>query len=1856
MNTSVTQDLGPLSWVKGEIDQALAHSAAACAAAGHAQDATACADQLQAAHTHLHQVQGALAIVGLQGINSFTATLETLLGALVRSAQTEAWLPDSEQLALLQRALAAISHYLDELLAGLPDQALRLLPLYLELEAFKAQSKLELNPVDLFFPDIQQRPPRRLQEPAELAAEARATRLKAARLGFQRGMLKWLKAEAKGLTEMRNSLGVIELTQTQPAARACWWIAQAFLDTLLLDAVPQNVATRKLCARLDSQIGKLLEGQLSVPERLLRELLYYVATATASNEHIDCVRAAYQLSALLPVSETAAVVPHVHLKQMRDALATAKHEWGRASSQLAAARSGFQEATENLAAQGHALGQLDLARLTGNLNAVAQMLLQRTERTIDDTLALEVATALLLTDNALVNFERLGVDFAHQVDVMCSRLNALLRDESPTALAELALPQLDEMTRQAEERLLMQQVTSEILVSLARVEQQLDQYFRNPLVEPIATAAALRELAAPLKQIAGALTVLGEVEAVHLVHSCGQQIAGFAELAEQQQAPAAELCESLAHKLSALNFFVEQLRHGTANLAALLAPPAVGKLTETTTTAATETLETAGLAEPEYVQTSPALGEIAQKVDMTRTALDALRDRPEDQGLRAAVREHFESLNALQEDSDPATAALQLPAADVLKPLQSAVPVLAEADIAQLDAALDEVGASLRPLPVSAETARLAQTAGPELDAELLAIFLEEAEEVLSTLDSQLPNLQAADPDALRIVRRAFHTLKGSGRMVGLDELGEAAWSVEQVLNGWLQEDRVINADLLTMLENAQALFKAWVAALAAAETLPATDTVAALHAACVQLLKPEAPVQVDSEMPVQSMLAVQAASTAEADISPAANFVSEPAAKIAEEQAEAASSAEAPAEIQLGDWRLSAAMLAIYLAEAETHLQVLETACPQWPGQVPAEPVIRASHTLGGSSGALGLFTVRQLAKALEAALEALQQARQPVDERQWGLLQQTVAALRSQQTALQAHDWPEIDELLLKALHDLADVQTKVESDEPGVPASPAALEEPKDASAQAAPEAAVRMEDFSASASTPPQADDQVLMDAAPETPERRQSLRIQDDVDAQLLPIFLEEGRDLLQEIGSELRAWRQHPTEAAISVQLQRLLHTLKGSARMCGAMRLGELVHGIESHLIQATQQEAQASSSLLEALESDFDRAQALFDELLNPAAVESSGRDQVLTPVASDPEKLIVSATALIEAEPQDSETSVSEHRAQLRVRAELVDHLINDAGEMAIARSRIESEMRALKVSLNDLSENVSRLRQQLREIEIQAESQMQSQLSQLQEVSQDFDPLEMDRFTRFQELTRMMAEGVNDVTTVQQNLARTIDQANLALTAQARFNRELSQSLMSVRMLPFNAIINRLYRVVRQTAKEHGKRVNLDVRNGQLELDRSVLDKMVGAIEHLLRNSVVHGIEPPEVRLATGKAEIGEILLSLTQQANEIIIELHDDGAGLDYARIADKARQLGLLTADADVSALEENRLAQFIFAPGFSTATELTSAAGRGVGMDAVKNETENLGGRIDVQSQTGQGVRLRIFLPLTLAVTQVLLVRSGNRTYALPSSMVEQVMELRAEAAAKIREEAETRWLDVRYPWCYLPQLLGESRAAPAPARRHWILLLKGADNHIALEVDGVGGNQEVAVKNIGPQLARVPGMTGATVLADGEIVLILNPLVLAEREQQSLSATRTWAEAIGSQAADNEQSQPAVMVVDDSLTVRKILSRLLQREGYRVLLAKDGVDALEQLNDVVPAAMLVDIEMPRMDGFELTRNLRKDARLATVPIIMITSRIADKHRNHALELGVNEYLGKPYDEAQLLALLRQYTSQCSG
>ncbi len=447
------------------------------------------------------------------------------------------------------------------------------------------------------------------------------------------------------------------------------------------------------------------------------------------------------------------------------------------------------------------------------------------------------------------------------------------------------------------------------------------------------------------------------------------------------------------------------------------------------------------------------------------------------------------------------------------------------------------------------------------------------------------------------------------------------------------------------------------------------------------------------------------------------------------------------------------------------------------------------------------------------------------------------------------------------------------------------------------------------------------------------------------------------------------------------------------------------------------------------------------------------------------------------------------------------------------------------------------------------------------------------------------------------------------------------------------------------------------MRLDIVGGGIEVDRGILERMTPVFEHLLRNSVVHGIESPDERRAAGKDPSGVITIDVQQAGNEVSVVVRDDGRGLDRERVRQRGIERGLVGAD---QVLDEREIAQLVFTPGFSTASEVTGLAGRGVGLDVVRSEVQALGGSIEIEDRAGQGTSFRLVLPLTTAVTHVVMIRVGERVVGVPASLVERVHRSPAAELERAYAEGALALGDERVPFHWGGAVLQHSARSGEPRGKTTpVLLLRSAAQRLALHVDEVLGNQDVVIKALGPQLSRLPGLVAITALASGAVTLIYNPVALvavhgaqirAWAEQAVSAATAPAGPAAGQPMPAGHSDIPLVLVVDDSITVRRVTQRLLQREGYRVALAADGLQGLERLQHERPALVLSDIEMPRMDGFDFLRNIRANPAWRELPVVMITSRTAEKHQEHARQLGADHYLGKPYSEDELLGLVRGY------
>jgi len=1487
---------------------------------------------------YILQLNGLLEMLGLNSITVVSKQMMQLIDAQIdKKITANPKIPEA-----LQLASKTLQHYLNELIEGRTENPLQLFPAYRSL--MQAYGSEYIPESDLFFPRLAIEPPL-----ANISTQINALEtkniIKQAGSEYQTGLLKWLRdtTQQEGLQLMIAAVQQLEKLQGTLEQRAFWWVATGFLEDLMqLKSTEINLPIRRLCGKIEQTMRHLATEALVDTQSLLRELLYHVAHSGESSQRIADIKRCYvwpgqdTKTSPLTLEQSEALSPI--LNKLRSTLMEANDIWREYCA-------GHQESLISLRENVKQLKQLSqqaqctpLEELVEGINQAVGYLHDK-QADIDEELAMEMATALLLAESIIDDFSQLSTDLPQQVEALTARLQQVTVSSGASSTDSEHLP-FSIIDNRKQEKELLAQIAQEIQANLGSIENILDAFFFEP-----EKRSELSKLTTLFKQISGAFIVLELERANNLLELCQNLITKFLN-SEHKIIEAEQIL--LVDGLSSLGFFIASLNNGRPDSYQIL-------------------------------EEAISLFEIA-----------SLPENASLLALEAAVE------------------------AEVTKQPDSEV---------------------------------LEKTTKPEPDRELLDIFLEEADELLASITHDLENCQKNPNDGVALValRRAFHTLKGSGRMVMLDEMSEVAWHLEQVLNRWIIEKRYASNPLLDLISRTIDAYSLWCKNLS---TYGATD--------------------IESEDLLR--------------------FASE-----------------------------------LLNTTKDHHLVAVEA-------DIPKPDKVMTAVVTNDNMSVTAIPTPVQESTLADSKLQLIQTDKLPHH---------------------QSND-----------------------------------------------------------------------------------------DQINYKLLPVFIEETQDLIPQIGSKLRAWRILPQDQDIHHALMRLLHTLKGSSHMIGAIRLGTRVHALESHVAAAFQQHNIAEIAL-DQLENEFD---VISDEIeqLQTAQVNAVAPDQDLPDATSLP--------SIHPATDSSDDSNLLQSKAIVRINADLIDRLVNESGEMNALRSKIETQLNAFKLSLQDLSESAHRLHDQLREIEIQAETRMQAHNAQQRDLEQGFDPLEFDRFTRFQELTRLMAESVEDITTAQKSLRTTHHIAEEATAQQAVIHKQLQQSLMQIRTIPFGNYAERYYRIARQVAEEMGKKVRLEIHGIEVEIDRNVLEKLNPPLEHLLRNAIAHGIEDSAQRTKTGKPEVGAVSIRLHQESNEVTLSLSDDGQGLNLPRIREEAQRLGLIE---EPNALDDDTAMSLIFAPGLSTTEAVTGIAGRGIGLDIVKNEIAILGGRISVNSSPGKGTTFILNLPLMLSVAQVMMVRVGKQRYAIPAFIVANHCEMDLDALKQAYQKHYVLLNDKQYLFSHLAHLLGEPDHVPEMDKKSHVLFLHSGTQYLAVHVDELLDNTEVVIKNLGSQLTQAPGIEGATITGNGEVILIMNPVKLMPRSDVQKILNTPTKLSLGSNQRKKPKTVPTIMVVDDSLTVRKVTCRLLEREGCDVLIAKNGAEAIKILQDTIPDVMLVDLEMPKMNGFELIRNIRARSKTAKIPIIIISSRTAEKHQKLAQELGVNVFLGKPYKEDALIKHLAKFISK---
>ena len=1132
----------------------------------------------------------------------------------------------------------------------------------------------------------------------------------------------------------------------------------------------------------------------------------------------------------------------------------------------------------------------------------------------------------------------------------------------------------------------------------------------------------------------------------------------------------------------------------------------------------------------------------------------------------------------------------------------------------------------------------------PDADAEIVEIFLEEAAEEIASLAAAIPAWigQSGNEDALTTIRRSLHTLKGSGRMAGAMVVGEFSWCMETLINELTEGAVQENDEILSLLGDVPDALLQLIDQVQGGKA-QAIDTASMMQRATA-LSCGETLVSVAGETTVDNAKNIEGL-----------------AATVAADEPEA-----------------EASLLDIFRKECSDHLQAIEKFLEEGDEpRVVSDTLYRALHTLSGISESAEVISISELAGDLNGYFDVLHNAQQLLCQDAINVLRSSVMEISG---AVQRLPDLSYDEPCQRALCDRIAALPRVEEQSAGdgnsinIPdsdKSDADTVEAIDAAAtgESDPFSSMDQELYEIFVEEVSEIIDssEVVLRAWAEQPDNSEHMtefqrqlhtikggarmvdiqaigdlshvleslmtRVADGVIAisdDLFALF-QESHDHLSEMLEQVKA-RQMPVSAT---QLEARLDALWKTD--CESVPSGEPVNlpsatdespdeaDIDTE-VDVEQEQVNAEEAV--ACIADVAAAANTENESVHSDTGASGGAKEVTESPVSEPLSLPEKVT------PQKQTRVQGE---QVRVQSDLLDDMVNYAGEISIYRSRMEQQVSDYRFNLTELDQTIARLRDQLRKMEMETEAQILFRYEQEVDVNtRGFDPLEMDRYSNLQQLSRSLIESISDLSSLQELMENTTRESETLLLQQSRVSTDLQEGLMRTRMIPFSGLSSRLRRIVRQSARQLGKKVDLKLVGADSEMDRTVIERIIAPLEHMLRNAVAHGIEIPEQRLAANKQASGSITITFDREGPEIILRVKDDGAGIDIEAIRTRAKERGLMSDD---SKLTDNDVMQFILQTGFSTAVEVTQISGRGVGLDVVNSEVKQLGGSLHIESTAGLGTLFTVRLPYTLAINQALLATAGEELFCIPLGSVEGVVRANCEelAACYSSDECLYEYAGNEYQLKHLGTLLNTGAVnLGKPHDQVPVLLVRVGEKRIALQVEDLMGSREIVIKPVGTQFSTVDCVSGATILGDGSVVMILDMAAVARMNVRALLPEVP--------VAQPAESRLVVMVVDDSITVRKVTTRLLERNGYKVLTAKDGVDAMGQLQEVVPDMMLLDIEMPRMDGFELATHMRNDTRLKHVPIIMITSRTGDKHRERAQQIGVNNYLGKPYQENDLL------------
>ena len=781
----------------------------------------------------------------------------------------------------------------------------------------------------------------------------------------------------------------------------------------------------------------------------------------------------------------------------------------------------------------------------------------------------------------------------------------------------------------------------------------------------------------------------------------------------------------------------------------------------------------------------------------------------------------------------------------------------------------------------------------------------------------------------------------------------------------------------------------------------------------------------------------------------------------------------------------------------------------------------------------------------------------------------------------------------------------------------------------------------------------------------------------EIDDEMLEIFALEAEDLLRSVNTHLEVLERAPNNRESLLEIRRNAHTLKGSAGIVGFKKLSGLAHKVEDLLDYMAENEvgsnleifeflltstdcfsALANNEDSEQLTKKIERIYADFEDIMVSLKAEAA-QNSAVSRTAEKTEMPIAPAQA--EKEAAEQKNQINPSRSIVRVSLERLDELVKIVSGLVISRSVFEQRLGEFEQQIGELYNSTRRLQHSTHKLETDFEVDMLENAGHFQNSAlgtfgkhetflrnepAEFDSLEFDRYTDFHQTTRELLETTADASAINSELDNLRGKFEMLFDNQKRLVEEMQDKILRLRMVRFGTLSVRLHRTVRMICDEEGKSAELIIEGENLEVDTQILDSLVEPLLHLLRNAVAHGIETPETRRLLGKPESGKIYLRVHSEGTHIIVKISDDGRGIASSALKEKAVQNKFITAD-EAENLSEEEIFELMFLPGLTTTKNISHISGRGVGMNIVKTNILRHQGTISIASKVQKGTTFTVRLPMALAVTRSMLVKANNQIFAFPLKLIGKITEISFDAFKKGQNSDSIKIEGKNYQLSGLNELLDFKAKPHSENEQISVLLLDTLENPCALIVDEIIKPEEIVIKPLKSPLHKLNGLLGATILGNGDVVPVLDLIRLLENKSAEPKTRKTAARI-------KIKSQPTIMIVDDSPSVRKINSNLVVKNNWKPLIAKDGLEALEilQILEKMPDVILTDVEMPRMDGYEFLATLRRQPVLQNIPVVMITSRSGEKHRQKAFDLGVSDYLTKPYDDTALVKIIESLKS----